>query len=124
MKLTQAFIKRVTCKADMNKQEFYDDDLKGFMLEIRSNGRKTYFLKTTNPDGNRKSTKIADATILPLEEAKQKALKLKRSIEEGKEVLVDTPTSPHSSYRDWETDRKSTRLNSSPRSLSRMPSSA
>ena len=28
------------------------------------------------------------------------------------------------SYRDWETDRKSTRLNSSHRSLSRMPSSA
>ena len=39
-------------------------------------------------------------------------------------------TAPHSavlpcdSYRDWETDRKSTRLNSSHRSLSRMPSSA
>ena len=29
-----------------------------------------------------------------------------------------------SAYRDWETDRKSTRLNSSHRSLSRMPSSA
>ena len=27
-------------------------------------------------------------------------------------------------YRDWETDRKSTRLNSSHRSLSRMPASA
>ena len=37
------------------------------------------------------------------------------------------PAEPHSSdpsYRDWETDRKSTRLNSSHRSLSRMPSSA
>ena len=30
----------------------------------------------------------------------------------------------HPGYRDWETDRKSTRLNSSHRSLSRMPSSA
>ena len=30
----------------------------------------------------------------------------------------------HLRYRDWETDRKSTRLNSSHRSLSRMPSSA
>ena len=35
---------------------------------------------------------------------------------------VDNFTVP--SYRDWETDRKSTRLNSSHRSLSRMPSSA
>ena len=31
---------------------------------------------------------------------------------------------PYIVYRDWETDRKSTRLNSSHRSLSRMPSSA
>ena len=30
----------------------------------------------------------------------------------------------YASYRDWETDRKSTRLNSNHRSLSRMPSSA
>ena len=36
-----------------------------------------------------------------------------------REKLTDKP-----SYRDWETDRKSTRLNSSHRSLSRMPSSA
>ena len=33
-------------------------------------------------------------------------------------------TPPFAVYRDWETDRKSTRLNSSHRSLSRMPSSA
>ena len=34
------------------------------------------------------------------------------------------PIAQTSYYRDWETDRKSTRLNSSHRSLSRMPSSA
>ena len=37
--------------------------------------------------------------------------------EEGEEEELE-------GYRDWETDRKSTRLNSSHRSLSRMPSSA
>ena len=31
---------------------------------------------------------------------------------------------PHDDYRDWETDRKSTRLNSSHSAKSRMPSSA
>ena len=36
-------------------------------------------------------------------------------------LSTKTRTGP---YRDWETDRKSTRLNSSHRSLSRMPSSA
>ena len=37
---------------------------------------------------------------------------------------VDTYQKTAMAYRDWETDRKSTRLNSSHRSLSRMPSSA
>ena len=84
MKLTQAFVKRVTCKEGIKKQEFYDDDLKGFILEVRTNGRKTFFLRFTDSQTKKTSyTKIADATILPLEEAKQKALKLKRSIEEG-----------------------------------------
>ena len=40
------------------------------------------------------------------------------------DVLDCYQTSDIDSYRDWETDRKSTRLNSSHRSLSRMPSSA
>ena len=97
MKLTQAFVKRLTCETNKTKQCFYDDDLKGFMVEVRNNGRKTYFLKTTTPEGIRKSTKIADATVLPLEEAKGKALKLKRSIEEGKEVIIDTPPTDYSS---------------------------
>ena len=37
---------------------------------------------------------------------------------------VTTTATGDATYRDWETDRKSTRLNSSHRSLSRMPSSA
>ena len=39
-------------------------------------------------------------------------------------VLIERVPDIPSEYRDWETDRKSTRLNSSHRSLSRMPSSA
>ena len=41
----------------------------------------------------------------------------------GRGILLNSDLSALS-YRDWETDRKSTRLNSSHRSLSRMPSSA
>ena len=44
-----------------------------------------------------------------------------------KYVLLSIFCDSHSlllGYRDWETDRKSTRLNSSHRSLARMPSSA
>ena len=39
-------------------------------------------------------------------------------------IALGTLVTQWDRYRDWETDRKSTRLNSSHRSLSRMPSSA
>ena len=41
-----------------------------------------------------------------------------------KRKKVGRPTNLESAYRDWETDRKSTRLNSSHSAKSRMPSSA
>ena len=44
--------------------------------------------------------------------------------EAGAKLDAGKPCEYQSAYRDWETDRKSTRLNSSHRSLSRMPSSA
>ena len=53
-----------------------------------------------------------------------------REIKESLQPMIDTSNfrsqfeDTFGYYRDWETDRKSTRLNSSHRSLSRMPSSA
>ena len=46
------------------------------------------------------------------------------NIEESIDGQSDKDFLSKSAYRDWETDRKSTRLNSSHRSLTRMPSSA
>ena len=50
---------------------------------------------------------------------------------DGKKDFIELPKSPiynmaefRGAYRDWETDRKSTRLNSSHSAKSRMPSSA
>ena len=48
----------------------------------------------------------------------------KRFFETGTDRGVLYPMNNTGSYRDWETDRKSTRLNSSHSAKSRMPSSA
>ena len=88
MKLTQVFVKRAICEENKPKQVFYDDDIKGFILEVKSNGRKTFYLRTIGDDKKSNYTKIADASILPCDEARTKAIKLKRSIEEGKDVII------------------------------------
>ena len=53
------------------------------------------------------------------EETTKKMSKIQKTIQNDPTIKAKKRN-----YRDWETDRKSTRLNSSHRSLSRMPSSA
>ncbi|MFA7353486.1 MAG: hypothetical protein WCZ70_02585 [Sulfurimonadaceae bacterium] len=50
--LTQPFVKRVKCEAGKTKQEFYDSEIQGFMLEVRSSGAKSYYVRTS-VDGKR-----------------------------------------------------------------------
>jgi len=85
--LTQAFVKRVECEQGKSKQEFYDNEIKGFILEVRASGVKSYFLRTT-VDAKRRSKKIGDAKVMDIQSARAKAIKLKRAIEEHKDILL------------------------------------
>ena len=85
--LTQAFVKRVECEAGKTKQEFYDNEITGLILEVRSTGAKSYFLRTIM-NGKRTSKKIGDAKIMDIQSARVKAIKLKRAIEEGRDILI------------------------------------
>ena len=79
--LTQPFVKRIECEQDKSKQEFYDNEIKGFSLEVRANGTKTYFLRTKGADGKRVAKKLGDAKVISVKDARAKAIKLKRKIE-------------------------------------------
>ena len=85
--LTQAFVKRVECEAGKSKQEFYDTEIKGFILEVRANGVKTYFIRTV-ANGKRVAKKIGDAKVMDINSARIKAIKLKRAIEESTDTVV------------------------------------
>ena len=90
--LTQVFVKRVECVQDKSKQEFYDNEIIGFMLEVRENGTKTYYIRTKGADGKRRLKKLGDAKIMTLKSARVKAIKLKRAIEEQKDILIGEST--------------------------------
>ena len=62
--------------------------------------------------------------VAELKAAQKKHLEDGNADEYLKATELLTDIKADQKYRDWETDRKSTRLNSSHRSLSRMPSSA
>ena len=77
--LSQVFVKRAECEQGKSKQEFYDNEIQGFMLEVRSSGAKSYFIRTS-VDGKRVAKKIGDAKVMDIKSARIKAMKLKRAI--------------------------------------------
>ena len=89
--LSQVFVKRVECEQGKSKQEFYDNEIKGFFLEVRANKSKTYFLKAI-VDKKRVTKKIGDAKVMDIKSARVKAMKLKRAIEEQKDIVLGKST--------------------------------
>ena len=74
-------------------------------------------------EGTKRVLHMSDAA---LNDAKQALVDLEAELAKLglNRARVESKFYSEGGYRDWETDRKSTRLNSSHRSLSRMPSSA
>ena len=79
--LNKAFVSRIKCEESKSKQEFYDNEIKGFSLEVRANGTKTYYIRTKGADGKRVAKKLGDAKVISVKDARAKAIKLKRKIE-------------------------------------------
>lgn len=86
--ITQAFVKRIECDNQKSKQEYYDSEITGFILEVRSSGAKTYYLRTKGADGKRVAKKVGDAKVMDIKSARVKAIKLKRAIEESNDTIV------------------------------------
>ena len=89
--LTQPFVKRAECEAGKSKQEFYDIEIQGFILEVRASGAKSYYVRTS-VDGKRVAKKIGDAKVMDIKSARVKAMKLKRAIEEQKDIVLGKST--------------------------------
>ena len=64
--------------------------------------------------------------VLTFDKLPEAVTMLTKEVSELKRLLIEKQEQPTTDqpYRDWETDRKSTRLNSSHSGESRMPSSA
>lgn len=85
--LTQSFVKRVECEKGKKKQEFYDNEIQGFILEVRASGAKSYYVRIT-VEGKRVAKKIGDAKVMDIQNARVKAMKLKCAIEEKKDIVL------------------------------------
>ena len=130
--LTSAFVRRSICPAGARRVDYFDEDLPGFMLEVRSSGGKTFYLRYRDNRGRERQFKIGSARVLTAREARTKArgvlaeAVLGNDPQKERELLREIPTLAQfardsympfakSAKRSWQTDETVLRIHILPR---------
>src|SRR5258708_25577544 len=74
VQLSPAFVKSAICPDGLKKVDFFDLEQRGFMLEVRRSGGKTFYQRYTDDRGRERQFKIAPAEVLTLSVARRKGL--------------------------------------------------
>jgi integrase len=70
--LTSSFVRNAACGAAQRKVDYFDTEQRGFLLEVRSSGRRTFYQRYTDAKGRTRQCKIGPANAVPVEKAREK----------------------------------------------------
>ena len=71
--LCAIFVRQVACAEGRKKVDYFDLTQRGFMLEVRASGGKTFYQRYTDDRGRERQFKIGPANVLSLDQARRKA---------------------------------------------------
>lgn len=83
--LDAAFVRTVTCPEDKNRIEYFDTNIKGFTLEVRISGGKTYYLRYRDDYKRQRQHKIGDAQSISFDKARAAAERLRSRVVLGED---------------------------------------
>jgi len=86
VELTSAFVRHASCPTGQRKVDYFDSKQRGFLIEIRCSGRKTYYQRYCDERGRERQFKIGRADVLTSDQARRAG----RSIL-ARAVLGDNP---------------------------------
>jgi len=86
IRITRHFVDTVSCPPGRSKIDYFDIGQRGFMLEVRLSGGKTFYQRYTDTRGRERQFKLGPADIITLDQARRQA----RSVL-AKAVLGDDP---------------------------------
>lgn len=76
VRLTSTFVRNVLCPASSKKIDYFDSKARGFVLEVRISGGRTYYQRYTDARGRERQVKIGSAEVITLSQAKRKGRKI------------------------------------------------
>ena len=85
--LSHDFVSKAVCPEGKKKINYYHKDIRGFLLEVRSSGNKTYALRYRDKHNRQCQYKIGDSKDISFEKARRAAEKAR-----GKVVLGQDPS--------------------------------
>jgi len=71
--LSAPFVRQATCTPGRKKTDYFDAGQRGFLLEVRCSGGKTYYQRYTDERGRERQYKIGPADVITLDQARRKA---------------------------------------------------
>lgn len=71
--LSAQFVRQAVCPIGRRKTDYFDAGQRGFLLEVRCSGGKTYYQRYTDERGRERQYKIGSAEVLSLDQARRKA---------------------------------------------------
>jgi len=89
VKISAQFVREAVCPPGKSKVDYYDSALKGFILEARPSGVKTFYLRYHDSHGKLRQCKIGDAAAVSYDKARQKAMRLRSEVELGGNPLEE-----------------------------------
>ena len=69
--LTPHFVHGAVCRAGRAKIDFFDTNQRGFLLEVRASGGKTFYQRYVDPRGRQRQLKLGSADVLSVEQARR-----------------------------------------------------
>lgn len=80
------FVRTAICPEGKSKIDYYDKSITGFILEVRSSGGKTFYLRYRNAHGKQCQYKIGDSKSISFDKARQAA-----QVQRSRVVLGESP---------------------------------
>ncbi len=90
--LRTAEVERVLCPPNMGTINLFDLACKGLMLEVRTGGGKTWYLRFTDARGKQRQHRIGDALFIPLKVARKLAREMQGRIALGEDPVAKAQT--------------------------------
>ena len=129
--LTAKIAREITCPAGCEKLDLFDTEQRGFLLEVRKSGRKTWYQRYQDARGRQRQFKIGPVGVLSIDQARRKGRAVLAEALLGpdpqgrRQELRTTPTLaelvrdrylPHakSTKRSWKTDEIMLRVHALP----------